>query len=355
VKPSTVNYECAILRRGFNLAIKAVKVASRPGFDMLEVHNTRTGFFEPGQYSTVLQHLPDYLRLVAETAYITGWRTKSELLTRQWRHIDLENGWMRLEPGEGKTKEPRAFPLTAELVAILARQRERVRAIERSTGTIIPWVLVHNNGRRIKNFRYAWAKACREADVPGRLVHDFRRTAVRNLERAGVSRSAAMAMTGHKTEAVYHRYAIVDSHMLQEAAAVLAYFMLPTQKSKYSQSRVDWGQELMPSPFKKALFFNTFFPTREWRNGRRAGLRIQCRKAWGFKSPLSHSLQTRTQTRAFKRSMSLFVPLVRISLANGSSRPEIPMAKPAARSPDRVCGMDINRPSAAFKIHRAAR
>ena len=69
--------------------------------------------------------------------------------------------------------------------------------------------------------RRAWAKACRAAGVPGRLVHDFRRTAVRNLERAGVPRSTAMKLTGHKTEAVYRRYAIVDSGMLQEAAAKL--------------------------------------------------------------------------------------------------------------------------------------
>ena len=45
----------------------------------------------------------------------------------------------------------------------------------------------------------------------------------------------------------------------------------------------------MVAPFKNSLHFNSFTPAREWRNGRRAGLRIQCRKAWGFKSPLSHS------------------------------------------------------------------
>ena len=55
--------------------------------------------------------------------------------------------------------------------------------------------------------------------MPGRIVHDFRRTAVRNLERDGVPRSAAMAMVGHKTEAIYRRYAIVDAGMLREAAA----------------------------------------------------------------------------------------------------------------------------------------
>jgi integrase len=57
--------------------------------------------------------------------------------------------------------------------------------------------------------------------VPGRIPHDFRRTAVRNLERAGVPRSAAMGMLGHKTESVYRRYAIVDAALLREAALKL--------------------------------------------------------------------------------------------------------------------------------------
>jgi integrase len=62
-----------------------------------------------------------------------------------------------------------------------------------------------------------WKTACKAAGVPGRLAHDFRRTAVRNLERRGVPRSVAMKITGHRTEAVYRRYAIVSDADLQEA------------------------------------------------------------------------------------------------------------------------------------------
>jgi hypothetical protein len=58
----------------------------------------------------------------------------------------------------------------------------------------------------------------RRPAVRGRILHDFRRTAVRNLERAGVPRSAAMSMVGHKTEAIYRRYAIVDAGALRDAA-----------------------------------------------------------------------------------------------------------------------------------------
>jgi integrase len=220
-KPSTVNYELAMLRRAFHLAHRARKVAMRPEFSMLHVSNARAGFFERDQYEAVLRHLPDYLRPVAIAAYETGWRTKSELLTRMWKHVDLATGWLRLEPGEGKTEQARTFPLTLELRAMLEARRERVRNIERATGSIVPWVFCHSDGSPIKDFRYAWAKACKAAGVPGRLVHDFRRSAVRNLERAGVPRSAAIKMTGHKTESVFLRYAITDSAMLQEAAAKL--------------------------------------------------------------------------------------------------------------------------------------
>jgi integrase len=77
------------------------------------------------------------------------------------------------------------------------------------------------DGERIKNLRKAWDTACKAAGCPGRIPHDFRRTAVRNLERVGVPRSAAMAMVGHKTEAIYRRYAIVDAGVLRDAAMKL--------------------------------------------------------------------------------------------------------------------------------------
>lgn len=240
-KPSTANYELAMLRRGFRLGARAGKLASRPEIQLLHVENARKGFFEAEQHRTVMKHLPDYLQAVAAVAYITGWRTKSELLTRQWRHVDFANGWLRLDPGETKNGEGREFPFTPDLRAILEAQRERVREIEKATGAIIPWVFVHplNGGRSaagspIKDFRGAWEKACKGAGVPGRLVHDFRRTAVRNLERAGVPRSAAMKLTGHKTEAVYRRYAITDSAMLQEAAVKLAALHATEAKSPSS-------------------------------------------------------------------------------------------------------------------------
>lgn len=154
-------------------------------------------------------------------AYITGWRVRSEILLLHWRQVDFKAGTIRLEPGTTKNAEGRMFYMTAELRATPEEQRARTEALQRRTGRMIPWVF-HRNGQPIKSFRIAWARAVRAAGVPGRIPHDLRRTAVRNLERRGVPRSVAMKMVGHKTESVYRRYAIVDETMLREASEKLA-------------------------------------------------------------------------------------------------------------------------------------
>ena len=194
---ATINRELAALRRAFRLAARAGKVALRPEVSMLRENNRRKGFFEPSQYDTLVQNMPDYLKPVIRTAYITGWRIRSEILTRQKHHVDLNAGWIRLEPGEGKSGEGRNFPLVPELRDVLAQQLERTEEFERATNQIIPW-LFHKEGIPIGSFRKAWATACKRAGLAGKIPHDFRRTAVRNLERAGVTRSAAMAMVGHR-------------------------------------------------------------------------------------------------------------------------------------------------------------
>jgi integrase len=226
---ATINRELAALKRAFRLASKARKVGFVPAIDMLREDNARKGFFEPAQFASVLAKLPADLRPLAQVAYITGWRVPSDLTTREWKNVDFSAGWLRLEPGETKNGEGRMFPLTDELRRVLEEQRKRTDALEQATDRIIPCVFwrvkgpgVHEDGQRVASFRKAWRTACREAGVPGRLAHDFRRTAVRNLERAGVSRSVAMKLTGHKTEAVYRRYAIVAEADLREGAAKLA-------------------------------------------------------------------------------------------------------------------------------------
>lgn len=97
--------------------------------------------------------------------------------------------------------------VTPEIKRLLAEQLARVDALQRTTGRIVPYLFPHltgrHRGRRVGGFGKTWATACKKAGVLGRLLHDLRRTAVRNMERQGVPRSVATKLTGHKTESVY--------------------------------------------------------------------------------------------------------------------------------------------------------
>jgi integrase len=192
-----------------------------PYIPMLKEANVRHGFFERAPFEAVRSRLAPELHGLVTAAYITGWRTASELQPLPWRQVDLAAGTLRLEPGTTKNTDGRMFILTPELREVLEAQRRYTDQWQRARRRIIPWVF-HRRGKVIRDFRTAWRRACDAAHVPGRIPHDLRRTAVRNLERAGVPRSVAMKMVGHKTEAIYRRYAIVDEAMLREGAEKLA-------------------------------------------------------------------------------------------------------------------------------------
>ncbi len=214
--PATINRELAWLKHMFTLAIRAGKLTSRPHIALLREDNARQGFFEYAQYQSVLGHLPDDLRPVVQFAYLTGWRVKSEVLTLQWRQVDFHASEIRLEPGTTKNKDGRVFPMTTELRAVLERQHADHKALQKR-GRFVPWVF-HRDGQRIKSMSKAWQSACVKAGCPGRLLHDLRRTAVRNFVRAGVPERVCMALTGHKTRSVFERYNIVSGGDLREAA-----------------------------------------------------------------------------------------------------------------------------------------
>jgi integrase len=181
---ATINRSLAALKRGFTLAERAGKVARRPHVGMLGESNRRKGFFEADQFEALKAELPAYLEALVETAYITGWRIASELTTRRRQDPDLKAGWLRLDPDESKNDEGRNFPLTPRLLEVLAAQVEQTRAFEVENGRVVPW-LFHREGEPIGSFRKTWIAVCKRAGLAGRIPHDFRRTAVRNLERAG--------------------------------------------------------------------------------------------------------------------------------------------------------------------------
>jgi len=204
---ATINRMTLLLSQAYKLA--EVKEQYRPKVKPLYVDdNARRGFFEADQFARVLQHLPEDLHDFCRFAYITGAR-KSEIAGLKWRNV--EGDLIRWYADETKNGEPRCVPLNiGDLQAIIKRRREARQFKVGETVQISQWIF-HRKGEPIQEFRKSWSTACEAAQVPDRLFHDFRRTAVRNLRKAGVPEAVAMAITGHKTKKVFQRYNIVDT------------------------------------------------------------------------------------------------------------------------------------------------
>jgi integrase len=213
----TINRETSALRRMFRLAWRAGRLENVPTFpERLLESPPRQGFFEHHEYERVRASLPSAYQDILDFAYYSGWRRR-EITELTWDEVDDLGGVIRLDPRRSKTRTGRVLPISAPLAAVLARRRARQR-----TGD--PHVF-HRDGVTVRAWRRAWPEACRAAGVPQRILHDCRRTAARNLIRAGVPERIAMLLTGHQTRCVFDRYNIVNEAELRSAGQQLVAYL----------------------------------------------------------------------------------------------------------------------------------
>ena len=221
-----INRELAVLKRIFRLEIELGKLAHRPHIAIPQETNARKGFFEVDQFLAVRARLSAPVDAIITFAYLTGWRIDSEVLPLEWRHIDFASGEVRLDAEMTKSAEGRVIVMSDDLRALL-RGLDLAHAQRQKAGQLVPWVFVRmvalgRGGptvpKRVTSIRKAWLRACQAAGLPGRIPHDFRRTAVRNYVRRGVSETTAMQLTGHKTRSVFKRYDIVSDEDRAAAA-----------------------------------------------------------------------------------------------------------------------------------------
>jgi integrase len=141
----------------------------------------------------------------------------------QWPQVDFERRVIIWYPNQTKGGVSHDIPFMGDMESLLLDSFKR----HQNECPNCPHVF-HFEGRCIGDFRKSWATACKRAGVPGLLFHDLRRTAGRRLEDAGVPRSVAMRITGHKTESMYLRYAGVrNSEDLQVAERKLFRILEP--------------------------------------------------------------------------------------------------------------------------------
>jgi integrase len=206
---ATVNRELAVPRKAFNRSIWPRRPHARrsPGYRSLGCCRRlppRKGFLDHVQYLALLAALPEELRVPLVIGYHTGAR-KSEVLSIRLDQVDLKDQKIRLYDTK-KHAEGRWLPIYGEMKDVLEKQVADTRRLHPAC----PW-LSHRDGERMVELRPAWPDACVAVGLVRLLFHDLRRSAVRNMVRAGIPENVAMKISGHKTRAIFDRYDIVDN------------------------------------------------------------------------------------------------------------------------------------------------
>ncbi len=132
------------------------------------------------------------------------------MTTLEWRDVNLSAREIRLRSEHSKNKRPRLVKLAGELLTLL-EHRATLRRLD------CPLVF-HRAGKPLGDFRKAWTTACEVAGFAGILFHDLRRSAIRNMVRAGVPERVAMRISGHRTRSIFDRYDVTSEADLDAAA-----------------------------------------------------------------------------------------------------------------------------------------
>jgi integrase len=185
-----------------------------PRFPKLSQDNVRSGFLNRAPFDVLYSHLPDDLKDFALFGYLTGWR-KNAIARLEWS--DVRDGNVYLRGVYSKNKKPYYVPIVGELIQLIERRKE-ARSIKTDSGGVLLCSLVfHRAGAVISEFRKSWATACKKAGCEGRIFHDLRRSAARQLIRSGVTKDVARQLGGWKGDSMFSRYNVCDEEDLRDA------------------------------------------------------------------------------------------------------------------------------------------
>ena len=177
----------------------------------------------PVEFEKLKTELPQY-ELILSIGYYLPMR-KGEILNLREGQVrffddDLNEGFIELYGEETKTIEGRTVSFNAEVGGLIKDHLNRrgERGPENFLFTTI-------NGNLLGNFGRSFQRACRRADIKGLCFHDFRHTSITNLRKAGAHTSVIMAMSGHKTMAMFKRYNKIDLDDGREAMKKLETYL----------------------------------------------------------------------------------------------------------------------------------
>jgi len=241
--PATINRELACLKRMFNVARKGLRALKGgvPTINPMAMvslereRNERDRVLSGEEFERVYQAAVPWLRPIMLGAYATGMRA-GEIRSLRWDQVDLKWGAIRLKSTDTKTDGGRLIPLNQALTTTLKTATRYVSC---------PWVFVNpatlerwqanpeqaDPRYHATSITHAFERACRKAGVSNATFHDLRHTFVTNARRAGIDYFRIMAITGHKTMAVFKRYNTVDAWDLRQAMWQMDTYMDTTKET----------------------------------------------------------------------------------------------------------------------------
>lgn len=213
-KPQTVNLHVALLKRMFNLAVRDGLVEKNPCWKVshLPPNNIRDRIVSPIEFELLKRELSKY-ELILSLGYYLGMR-RGEILTLKDNQIHFSNGSFDgyIHLTDTKNGDERLVPFNGEIGQLLRNQ-----------------ISVTNAGKLLKitgsGFRSLWDRACKKLNLKGLHFHDLRHTAITNMRKAGIDTSVIMAISGHKTMAMFMRYNKVDLCDKMQALSSLNHYL----------------------------------------------------------------------------------------------------------------------------------
>lgn len=202
---ASINREVALLKRALRLGKLRLDVPK------LTETNVRKGFVtekDAGKLARECSKHGLWMRALFAILFEFGFR-RGEALGLRVGQIDLQSRTVRLEAGETKSGEGRSAVMTSSTFELIRACCDGKKPDEH---------VFTRNRTPVKSIRGVWSTITQDAGLPGLLVHDLRRSAIRRMIQRGIPQHVAMRISGHKTVSVFHRYAIVAQSDLADAS-----------------------------------------------------------------------------------------------------------------------------------------
>ncbi len=238
-KNATVNRFVTLMKRIYSLAMRDEMVEKNPCLkvSLLPERNVRDRIVSPGEFEELKKELPQHA-LILTLGYHLPMR-EGEILNLREKQVHFfdsgsDGGYIELYDGETKNGEGRKIPFGAEVGSLLRDHlsRKKKRGSEK-------FLFTTENGNLLGNFRRAFQRACKRTHIEGLCFHDFRHTSITNLRKAGIHTSVIMAMSGHKTMAMFKRYNKVDLDDGKEAMRKLETYLSKNRREAKKLKRLE--------------------------------------------------------------------------------------------------------------------